>query len=90
MPLNEGAAAGLPLVATEAVGAAWDLIEEGRNGFRVPVGDAEALRKALRRLIGDDTFRRAAGARSRELAARFTPDAWAEAVAETTTRLAKR
>jgi glycosyltransferase involved in cell wall biosynthesis len=81
MSLNEGAAAGLPLVATEAVGAAWDLIEEGRNGFRVPVGDAAALRSALSRLVVDGELRRAAGRRSRELSARLTPDAWADAVA---------
>ena len=90
MPLNEGAAAGLPLVATEAVGAAWDLIEEGRNGFRVPAGDAAALRNALQQLIADDAFRRAAGARSRELSLRFTPEAWSEAVTELATRLAAR
>ncbi len=82
MPLNEAAAAGLPLIATDAVGAAHDLIEEGVNGFRVPAGDVEALRTALRRLADDEPFRRAAGARSRELATRFTPEAWASAVAE--------
>lgn len=81
MPLNEGATAGLPLVATESVGAAWDLIEDGRNGFRVPVGDPGALREALRDVLGNAAFRSAAAARSRELSARFTPGAWAEAVA---------
>jgi 1,2-diacylglycerol 3-alpha-glucosyltransferase len=82
MPLNEGAAAGLPLVASEAVGAAWDLIEDARNGFRVPVEDAGALHGALSRLVADVDFRRAAGDRSRELSKQFTPDAWAEAVAK--------
>lgn len=87
MTLNEAAAAGLPLVATEAAGAAWDLVEDGVNGFRVPPGDAGALREALRRLIADDDLRRAAGARSRELARRFTPQAWAEVVAALVGRL---
>jgi glycosyltransferase involved in cell wall biosynthesis len=81
MTLNEAALAGLPLVATTATGAADDLIEEGINGFRVPPGDPAALREALRRLVEDDSFRRAAGARSREIVARFTPEAWADAVA---------
>ena len=81
MPLNEAAASGLPLVATAAAGAAHELIEDGINGFRVPPGDVDALRAALARLIGDESFRRAAGERSREIAARFSPTAWADAVA---------
>ena len=49
MTLNEGAAAGLPLVATDAVGAAHDLIEPGVNGFRVPAEDrGRAARGAAR------------------------------------------
>ena len=80
MVLNEAAAAGLPLVATEESGAAHDLIEEGVNGFRVPAGDAAALRDRLRRLAEDPAFRASAGARSRELARGFTPEAWAEGV----------
>jgi glycosyltransferase involved in cell wall biosynthesis len=81
MSLNEGAAAGLPLVASEAAGAAWDLIEDGENGFRVPVDDAAALRSALARLVADRELRRAAGRRSLELSQRFTPEAWADSVA---------
>jgi glycosyltransferase involved in cell wall biosynthesis len=80
MVLNEAAAAGLPLVATEAPGAAHDLIEHGVNGFRVPIGDERALADALRRVLEDDAFRARAGARSRELAQQFTPAAWADAV----------
>jgi glycosyltransferase involved in cell wall biosynthesis len=81
MVLNEAAAAGLPLVATEEVGAARDLIEDGVNGFIVPAGDEDALAEALRRLAADPALRAAAGARSRELARRFTPEAWAEGLA---------
>ena len=71
MPLNEGAAAGLPLVATDAVGAARDLIEDGVNGFRVPAGDVEALRGALRAARG----RRALPAGGREPARASSPPA---------------
>jgi glycosyltransferase involved in cell wall biosynthesis len=81
MVLNEAAAAGLPLVATEGVGAARDLVEHGVNGFRVPAGDEEALAAALRRLAEDERFRADAGRRSRELVRAFTPEAWAGAVA---------
>jgi glycosyltransferase involved in cell wall biosynthesis len=87
MTLNEGAAAGLPLVATDAVGAAHDLIEPGENGFRVPAGDEAALAAALNKLATDPELRRVAGERSRELAKRFRPDAWAAAVAGFASRL---
>lgn len=81
MVLNEAAAAGLPLVATDGVGAAHDLVQDGENGFRVPVGDANALRQALLRLAEDGELRRRQGTRSRELSLRFTPEAWAAGVA---------
>ena len=90
MVLNEAAAAGLPIVATEAAGASHDLIEDGVSGFRVPTGDREALAGALNRLVGDAPFRASAGARSRELAGAFTPEAWAEAVATLARRLARQ
>jgi glycosyltransferase involved in cell wall biosynthesis len=82
MVLNEAAAAGLPLVSTEDAGAAHDLIEHGVNGFRVLSDDPKALADVLRRLAEDEAFRREAGGRSRELARRFTPEAWADGVAD--------
>jgi glycosyltransferase involved in cell wall biosynthesis len=88
--LNEAALAGLPLVSTTAAGAAWDVIEDGVNGFRVPPNDVGALRTAIERLAGDADFRRDAGARSREIATRFTPDAWADAVAAAVSGLTAR
>jgi glycosyltransferase involved in cell wall biosynthesis len=86
--ISEAAAAGLPIVTTTAVGAARDLVEEGVNGFVVDPHDAAALAAALRRLAGDPALRAAAAARSRELAATHTPEAWAEAVARLAHRLA--
>ena len=88
MPLNEAAAAGLPIVATDAVGAAAELVEPGRNGFVVPAGDAAALGGALQRFAEDPALRVAAGARSRELAALVTPERWAGVVARLATELA--
>ena len=80
MVLNEAAAAGLPLVATEAAGGGYDLIEEGVNGYRVPVEDEAALAAALRKVAADPDWRIAAGERSRELTAGYTGEAWAEQV----------
>lgn len=90
MAMNEAAAAGLPLVATEAPGAGHDLIEEGVNGFRVPVEDVEALRAALVRVAEDEEWRACAGRRTRELAAGYTPEAWADAVARIAEALVSR
>jgi glycosyltransferase involved in cell wall biosynthesis len=87
MVLNEAAAAGLPLVATAAAGAAAELVRDGENGFVVPPGDSDALRTALTTLAADPARRDAAGARSREFARRLRPEHWAEAVRELVTRL---
>jgi glycosyltransferase involved in cell wall biosynthesis len=81
MVLNEAAAAGLPIVASDAAGATHDLVEDGENGIRVPPDDVHALTAALRRTCTDGAFRGRAGERSREIAARFIPAAWADAVA---------
>ncbi|MFN2468603.1 MAG: glycosyltransferase family 4 protein [Gaiellaceae bacterium] len=88
MAMNEAAAAGLPLVASEAPGAGYELIEPGVNGFRVPVGDESALREALRRVADDERWRARAVRRTLELARGHTPEAWADAVASLARRLA--
>ena len=36
--VNEAAASGLPLLLSDRVGAAADLLRDGENGFLVPVG----------------------------------------------------
>src|SRR5690348_13315536 len=51
--VNEGAACGLPLVLSERVGAARDLLRDGENGVLVPAGDVDAAADALRRLADD-------------------------------------
>lgn len=89
MVLNEAAAAGLALVATDGVGAARELVEDGSNGFVVPVGDAPALGAVLRRLAEDPALRETAGRRSRELVAALTPEAWARGVAGLARRAAR-
>jgi len=47
--VNEAMASGLPVLATRKLGAAQDLILEGRTGFVVPENDAEALASAIDR-----------------------------------------
>jgi glycosyltransferase involved in cell wall biosynthesis len=65
--VNEAAACGLPLVLSDQVGAAYDLLRDGENGALVPTGDVEAAASAIRALAADSALRRTQGARSREL-----------------------
>ena len=69
--VNEAAACGLPLVLSDRVGAAHDLLRDGENGALVRAGDVDAAAQSLRELAADPELRRAQGARSRELAARL-------------------
>jgi glycosyltransferase involved in cell wall biosynthesis len=66
--VNEAAACGLPLVLSDRVGAAHDLLRDGENGALVTAGDVAAAAQALRRLAADAELRRTQGSRSRELA----------------------
>jgi glycosyltransferase involved in cell wall biosynthesis len=66
--VNEAAACGLPLVLSDRVGAAHDLLRDGENGALVTAGDVAAAAQALCRLAADAELRRTQGSRSRELA----------------------
>jgi glycosyltransferase involved in cell wall biosynthesis len=50
--VHEGLAHGLPVIATDQVGAADDLIETGVNGYVVPAGSPEATAAAMRQVAG--------------------------------------
>ena len=65
--VNEAAACGLPLVLSDRVGAAFDLLEDGRNGALVPVDDVAAAGEAIRALTASPARRRAMGEASREI-----------------------
>jgi glycosyltransferase involved in cell wall biosynthesis len=65
--VNEAAASGLPLVLSDRVGAAYDLLRDGENGFLVSSGDVGAAGGAFAPLAADACLRTRAGERSREL-----------------------
>jgi glycosyltransferase involved in cell wall biosynthesis len=56
----EALAAGVPVVATDVRGNR-DLVEDGKRGFLVPVGDAPGLARALLTLARDEALRRRMG-----------------------------
>jgi glycosyltransferase involved in cell wall biosynthesis len=68
----EGLAAELPVVATDG-GGAREIIESGRTGLLVPMGDAPALAEALRQLLSQPEYaRRLAAAGRRYVLEHFT------------------
>lgn len=73
--LNEGMCFGLPVIASDAVGAVPDLVRPGENGMVYPVSDIEALTRALRTLLQDPATRARMSARSREIVAAYSYDA---------------
>ena len=60
--VNEAFNQGVPVIATDAVGAAaGGLVQDGVNGFVVPERDAAALGVALNTIVGHETVRRRLG-----------------------------
>ncbi len=56
--VNEAMNQGVPVIATDAVGAAaGGLVQDGVNGLIVPERDSAALGAALRRLLNDENLR---------------------------------
>jgi glycosyltransferase involved in cell wall biosynthesis len=61
----EAMAAGRPVVASDAPGGLRDIVDHETTGLVVPVGDAAAAARALRRLVEDPETRRRLGANGR-------------------------
>jgi glycosyltransferase involved in cell wall biosynthesis len=73
--VNEGMAAGLPVIVSRGCGSARTLVREGENGWTFEPGDAPGLAALLSRGAALGRGRLAAmGARSREIAASWTLD----------------
>ena len=63
--LLEAMSYGLPVVSTKVSGAE-DLIEDGKSGFLVPVGDVKKLEEAILKLATDYDLRKRMGEAARE------------------------
>jgi glycosyltransferase involved in cell wall biosynthesis len=62
--LLEAAACGLPIVTTDAIGCR-DVVEDGLNGYLVPVKQITPLTEALHKLINSPGLRGAMGQKGR-------------------------
>jgi glycosyltransferase involved in cell wall biosynthesis len=79
---NEAMNQRVPIIATDAVGAAaGGLVRDGRNGLVVPAGDPDALAEALRALHHDPELRARLGEQGARDVAAYTHAAWADAFA---------
>ncbi|MDP2705795.1 MAG: glycosyltransferase family 4 protein [bacterium] len=50
---NEAMNFGIPLIATDTIGTAFDLFSDGRAGLIYPMGDVPALVSCLKKILGD-------------------------------------
>ena len=82
--LREGAAAGLPLIASRRAGAVGDVAVEGENALVVDPDDRAQIVSALRRLVREPVLRERLAAGSRAVTERHPPEkdveAWERAV----------
>jgi len=61
MALTEAMAAGLPSVSFDCEVGPREMIEDGKNGYLIPVGDVDGLTEKLRQLIEQPALRTALG-----------------------------
>jgi glycosyltransferase involved in cell wall biosynthesis len=77
--INEAMNRGLPVIASDAVGAAaGGLVRDGVNGLVVAAGDSDALAHALVRLASDAELRARLGRQAAADVRAYSYDAWAE------------
>ena len=65
--VNEAMHCGKPIIATDAVGAAFDMIKDGENGFIVPEKDVNALYEGLKKIISDSDLEKKMGIKSKKI-----------------------
>ena len=80
--VHEFAAAGYPLILSDAVGAAEAFLETTKNGYLFQAGNMATLEDALRKMMSQSQARLLEmGLHSRALAFSITPESWATSVA---------
>lgn len=78
--VNEAMNFGLPIVVSDKVGCAADLVHEGRNGFVVDHSNTTALARAVRALVANPDMRARFGAESRAIIERYSIEACADGI----------
>ena len=64
LAVNEAMNFAKPIVTTDGVGCAVDLVVDGQNGFAIPSADSDVIANRLQQLIDDAALRQRMGAAS--------------------------
>lgn len=72
LAVNEAMNAAKPIIVSDQVGCARDLVRAGQNGFIVPAGDIDGLASVLLRLAHDGALRAAMGRQSLRIISEFS------------------
>ena len=78
--VNEAMNFALPIIVSDKVGCAEDLVRPRWNGFVVSHRDVDALADAIATLVADEPLRRDFGTRSRELVGEYSVEACADGI----------
>jgi glycosyltransferase involved in cell wall biosynthesis len=80
--VNEAMASGLPVLLSDRCGCADDLVQPGVNGYLFDPDDSEGLATVMREISSDRCDRQAMARASEEIIARWSPDRFAENLAQ--------
>ena len=72
--ITEAEACGLPIVTFDCPSAPAELVEQGKNGYVVPLGDVKSLSEKICKLIENENLRKEMGKQSKLLSERFHID----------------
>jgi glycosyltransferase involved in cell wall biosynthesis len=87
----EAAAASLPIICSDACGAAADLVQHGHSGFIVPARNEKRLAGAITELTGlTEDARQRMGACARDLANKYDVSRWAQTLRQLIDELSLR
>lgn len=87
--INEAMCFSLPIIATDAIPSAVDLVQEGKNGFIYPVGDITQLAKKLAQLLANHEMQKTMSASSLQIIRQYNYEANTEAILQALSFVAK-
>lgn len=80
--VNEAMAAGLPVLVSHRCGCVPELVRQGWNGYVCDPCDAAGIARAMTVLSSPAVDLEAMGAASRQIVASYTPETWAQGLAD--------